>query len=107
MHRLALLALVACGPSAATLETARYARYDTAFSTVWNAVTEEVRQHYANLTFEDAVHGEVATGWKLIDTGTKDQSNTPVKVNTSGSLSNAVTTQSSTLGSVPGVPVGI
>jgi hypothetical protein len=114
MYRLALIVLLAaaCGPSATTLETARYARYDTSFSTVWNVVVEEVRSRYPSLTFEDAVTGRIATNWRLVDTGGDDpanrtSANTKATMGQNGPLGSQVQTQSSTLGAAPGVPLGI
>jgi hypothetical protein len=81
---LALLA-VGCGPSLSTIETARYARYDAPFATVWSAVVDELRRRYPSIQAEDAVRGVVATAWRVVDVGAADPAdrqaaNTPARL---------------------------
>jgi hypothetical protein len=113
MHRLApLLVLCACGPSLATLESARFSRYDAPFTTVWNATVDEVHKRYSNIIVEDAVDGVIATAWVVIDSD--DRPGNRTSANTSGttgrntgSLANAGSSGGTNLSSVPGLPLGV
>jgi len=62
---LGLLALAGCG-AAVERDTARDARYDAPFPTIWNVVTEEVRRRYVGIHIEDAMHGIIETDYRVV-----------------------------------------
>ena len=67
IRTVAMLALLACGPSAAEIRLAKSASYNTDFAIVWNAVAAEVHKEYRTVVVEDAVSGKIQTDWQLVE----------------------------------------